>query len=454
MELTFLGATQTVTGSKYLISHHSKKILVDCGLFQGHKALRLRNWSPLPIDPRQIDAVIITHAHIDHTGYLPLLVKNGFSGKIYSTPGTKALCEILLPDSGYLHEKDAEHANRRGSSKHNPALPLYTEEDAKNALTYFVSIDFNQQQALAEDLDFTFLHAGHIIGASCVKINHAKTSILFTGDMGRFQDPIMMPPVIVDSIDYLIIESTYGNRLHGTDDPEMILENVINQTIKRGGSVIIPAFAVGRAQALLYYIHRLKKANKIPKEIKIFLDSPMSIDATRIFCDFKNEHRLSEDECKEFCSVATMVNSAEDSKKLDINKMPKVIISASGMVEGGRILHHIKTYGPDHRNTILFTGFQAGGTRGDRIINKEQAVKIYGEKIPIRAQIEVITSTSAHADREELLEWCKHFKVPPHKTFITHGELQSAESFKKLLEDELDWNCVIPTYLQTEKLGD
>jgi metallo-beta-lactamase family protein len=453
MKLTFLGATGTVTGSKYLITHHSKKILVDCGLFQGYKALRLRNWNKLPIEPAQIDAVIITHAHIDHTGYLPLLVKNGFKGNIYATPGTFALSSILLPDSGYLQEKDAEHANWRGSSKHHPALPLYTEEDAKRALTHFVCIGFDKPHNLADDLSFSFLRAGHIIGSSFVKIKQDNTSVLFTGDMGRLHDPIMKPPVPIDRVDYLIIESTYGNRTHDTVDPEIKLEEIINQTIKRGGSVIIPAFAVGRAQTLLYYIYRLKQANKIPP-IPVFLDSPMAIDATKIFCDFNNEHRISENLCENFCDVATLVNTIEESKQLDIQKLPKIIISASGMAEGGRILHHLQAYASDHRNTILFTGYQAGGTRGARIINQEQAVKIYGEMVPIHAQIEVLTSLSAHADRNELLEWCKHFTVPPHKTFITHGEPQAAESFKILLEEELNWNCMIPTYLQTETLGD
>lgn len=453
MELTFLGATETVTGSKYLITHHSKKILVDCGLFQGYKALRLHNWSKLPIDPAQIHAVIITHAHIDHTGYLPLLVKSGFRGKIYATPGTQALCEILLPDSGYLQEKDAEHANKVGSSKHHPALPLYTEEDAKHALTYFVSIGYDKPHILADDFSFTFLRAGHIIGSSFVKIKQGNTSVLFTGDMGRPHDPIMKPPVAIDYVDYLIIESTYGDRTHDTDDPEIKLEQIINQTIKRGGSVIIPAFAVGRAQTLLYHIYRLKQANKIP-QIPVFLDSPMAIDATKIFCDFHNEIRLSDHYCESFCSVATVVNTIEDSKQLDIQKMPKIIISASGMAEGGRILHHLKAYAPFHRNTIVFTGFQASGTRGDRIIKKEPAVKIYGEMVSIHAQIEVITSISAHADRGELFKWCEQLKAPPHKIFITHGESHSAQSFKTLLEEELNWNCIIPTYLQTETLGD
>lgn len=452
MRLTFLGATETVTGSKYLLQYQDKKILIDCGLFQGYKELRLRNWSELPINPKEIDAVIITHAHIDHTGYLPLLVKNGFKGKIFSTKGTKALCEILLIDSAYLQEKDAERANRHGYSKHHPALPLYTQDDAKKALSQFTTLDYDDSYSLFPDLSFNFIFAGHIIGSSFVKIKQKNTTLVFTGDMGRPQDPIMKPPAPVYETDYLIIESTYGNRLHDTEDPEPILERIINQTVKRGGSVMIPAFAVGRTQTVLYYLYRLKEANKIPN-IPIFLDSPMAIDATDIFLAFKNEHRLSAQICKDFCQVAKYTNTVEESKELDVQKMPKVIISASGMVEGGRILHHIKAYGSDHRNTILFTGYQAGGTRGDRMINGEGTIKIYGEMIPIRAQVESITSISAHADRNELLAWCKQFSLPPRKVFITHGEKQSTQSFKELLQKELHWNCIVPTYQYSEELN-
>jgi metallo-beta-lactamase family protein len=452
MQLTFLGATETVTGSKYLITHRSKKILIDCGLFQGYKELRLRNWDKLPVEPSSLDAVIITHAHIDHTGYLPLLVKNGFSGKIFTTPGTKALCSILLPDSGHLQEEDDKRANRYGYSKHKPARPLYTEEDARQALTQFETIDFEKPHRIEDDFSFSFSPAGHIIGSSFIRIQQGNSTLLFTGDMGRPHDPVMREPSIVKATDYLVMESTYGNRLHDSTDPEPKIGEIINQTIKRGGSIIIPAFAVGRAQSLLYYIYRLKNAGKIPKDIPVFLDSPMAINATKILCDFKGEHRLSEADCRKICDVATYVNSADESKLLDTQKMPKIIISASGMAEGGRILFHLKTYAPDHNSTILFTGYQAGGTRGARIVNGDREVKIHGEIIPIRAQVEIISSTSAHADYQEILDWCGKFETPPRKIFVTHGESQASQSLKIKLATKYGWNCVVPHYQQTETL--
>lgn len=451
MRLTFLGATETVTGSKYLITHNSKKILIDCGLFQGYKELRLRNWDKFPIDPGSIDAVIITHAHIDHTGYLPLLVKNGFKGKIYTTPGTKALCAILLPDSGHLQEEDARQANRYGYSKHKPALPLYTENDARRTLIQFETIDFEKPYQLFDDFSFSFSRAGHIIGSAFIKIKQGSTTILFTGDMGRPHDAVMREPVTIESIDYLVIESTYGNRLHDATNPQTKIGEVINSTIKRGGSIIIPAFAVGRAQSLLYHIFQLKLAGTIPN-IPVFLDSPMAINATNILCKFKNEHRLNDEDCKKLCEVATYVNTADESKKLDTQKMSKIIISASGMAEGGRILFHLKTFAPDPNNTILFTGFQAGGTRGARIVNGEREVKIHGEMVSIHAHVEIMTSTSAHADSQELLDWCAKLTQPPKKVFITHGELDAANSLKNKLSEQLGWTCVVPHYQQIESL--
>lgn len=452
MQITFLGAVETVTGSKYLITHGSRKILVDCGLFQGYKELRLRNWDKLPIDPASIDAVLITHAHIDHSGYLPLLVKNGFKGTIYTTPGTKALCEILLPDSGHLQEEDARNANKHGYSKHHPALPLYTEEDARQALTHFATIDFENPTPLFDDLSFCFFRSGHIIGSAFIKLTQGKTTVLFTGDLGRPHDPVMREPTIIQSVDYLITESSYGNRLHDSTNPQPEIGAVINKTIKRGGSVIIPAFAVGRAQSILYYIYQLKKNGEIPANIPVYLDSPMAISATKILCQFKNEHRLNDDQCKKMCESAVYVNDANDSKILDQQVMPKIIISASGMGVGGRILYHLKTYAPDHHNTILFTGYQAGGTRGARILNGEREVKIHGEMIHINANIESITSTSAHADYQEILDWCAKFTRAPKKVFITHGEPEAADSLKIKLTETLGWTCIVPHYQQTETL--
>lgn len=451
MELTFLGATGTVTGSKYLIKQDNKQFLIDCGLFQGYKELRLRNWAPFPISPTDIDAVILTHAHIDHSGYLPLLVKNGFKGSIYATKGTKDLCGILLPDSGFLQEEDARRANKYGYSKHTPALPLYTKEDAVIALKQFNGLDFGKWYQLNDNLQMEYYRAGHILGAAFVKLQSNDTTLLFTGDMGRSHDPIMNPPATIQYVDYLVLESTYGNRLHEAEDPEEKIAKIINDTTKRGGKIIIPAFAVGRAQHMLYYLYRLKQAKRIP-DIKVFLDSPMAINATEIMRNHHSDHHLSERECANIFDSVTYVVTQEESKKLKDITMPIIIISANGMATGGRILHHLKEHISNPRDTILFTGYQAGGTRGARLIQGEKEVKIHGELYPVRANIENISSMSAHADYEEILGWLGKFTKPPRKVFLTHGEPEAAQSLKEKIEKRLGWNVVVPEYLQSESL--
>lgn len=451
MDITFLGGTETVTGSKYLLTHNNKKILIDCGLFQGYKELRLRNWEPFPVDPAQIDAVLLTHAHIDHSGYLPLLVKNGFKGDIYCAEGTKDLCAILLPDSGHIHEEEAKRANKYGYSKHTPALPLYTVEDAELALKQFKPKPYKTSFQIGEDFQVQFIPSGHIIGSAYVQIKQGDTTILFTGDMGRPRDLVMREPALIQSTDYLVVESTYGDRLHEKDHPKERIKDIINKTVHKGGSIIIPAFAVGRAQSLLYYLSLLKNENAIPN-IPIYLDSPMAINATDILCKHQDSHRLSGKECKDLCNVATYIRSVEESKALDSNVMPKIIISASGMATGGRILYHLKAYAPDHKSTILFAGYQAGGTRGDRIVKGEKEIKIHGQMIPVRANVEMISSTSAHADYIEILEWLDHFQKPPKKVFVTHGEKIAAASLANKIEKELGWTCSVPHYLQNEDL--
>ncbi len=451
MKITFLGATETVTGSKYLLTSGQHKILVDCGLFQGYKELRLRNWAKLPVNPQSIDAVILTHAHIDHTGYVPLLVKNGFTGKIYCTHATKELCQVLLPDSGYLQEEEAFYANKRGYSKHKPALPLYTAIDAEQSLQHFVGCDFGKNYQLFKDLIFQFNRASHILGAATVSIKNNNTSILFSGDLGRPHDPILLPPVIPPPADYLVLESTYGNRSHERDNPVDILEQIINKTAKRGGTVIIPAFAVGRAQNILYFLYQLKVNKRIPN-LPIFLDSPMATNATEIFCRHASEHRLTAEECHQIYGSVTYIHSIEESQELDSKPMPKIIVSASGMATGGRVLHHIKAFAGDRRNTFIFTGFQAGGTRGDRMIHGEREVKMFGEMIRINAEIVALNNTSAHADREEILEWLQQFKQPPRKVFITHGEVDASIALQAAIKSTLGWSCIIPKYLQQEEL--
>lgn len=452
MQITFLGATQTVTGSKYLLNFNDKvHILVDCGLFQGDKELRLRNWNPLPFNPEILNAVILTHAHIDHTGYLPLLVKSGFKGPIFCTRGTKDLCDILLPDSAHLQEEDAKHANKHAYSKHHPAQPLYTQKDAEKALKLFRPQEYNTDIEFNKTMRFQFIPAGHIIGASLLRIEAEGKSLLFTGDLGRMHDPVMRAPTLIKQADYLVTESTYGDRLHEQDHPKKLLQKIINTTYQRGGSVIIPAFAVGRTQAILHYLSELKKEQAIP-DMPIFLDSPMAISATEVLHKHLEDLRLTPAECKELCAIATCTESPDESMQLDLHKEPKIIISASGMATGGRILFHLRAYGPDARNTILFTGYQAHGTRGEKMLNGMKEIKIHGDLIPIKAQVEVIHNTSAHADYAEILQWLKYFESPPKRTFIIHGEPEAAAALKSKIETEFGWDCVMPQYNQTELL--
>ncbi len=452
LKIKFLGATGTVTGSKYLLTIQNKHILVDCGLFQGFKELRLRNWDRLPIAPADIDAVVLTHAHIDHTGYIPLLVKNGFKGTIYATKPTCDLCAILLPDSGYLQEEDARFANLHGYSKHHPALPLYTVKDAEKSLEHFKPMQFTQEYTLAPGIQVSWHRAGHILGASFVQFEVEGKTLLFSGDIGRFHDPIMKAPVIMHETDYLVLESTYGNRLHEKSDPKDSIAKVVVDTIQRGGTVLIPAFAVGRAQSVLYYLAQLKKEKRIP-DVPIFLDSPMAIDATLLLQHYADkETHLTPEQCRMACSVATYTNTVDESKELD-EPSPKIIVSASGMMTGGRVLHHLKTIAPDPRNTILMTGYQAGGTRGADLLAGGREIKIHGETIAVKAQVVSLNSLSAHADYEDILYWLKQFKHPPRKVFITHGEPEAADALKKRIEKELGWFCEIPTYLEEVTLG-
>lgn len=448
MKIQFLGAAQTVTGSKYLIQTNQVKLLVDCGLYQGYKELRLRNWDPLPIDPKKIDYVILTHAHIDHSGYIPLLIKNGFRGKILCTEATKDLCSILLPDSGHLHEEDAYYANRKGYSKHHPALPLYTEKEAEDSLKYFHTVSFEDRIQIAKNLYVTFYYGGHILGASFVRLEHESTSLLFSGDLGRPNDPLMFAPKEPPSSDFLVIESTYGDRIHDKTDPSIQMKAIINRTVKRGGSIIIPSFAVGRTQSLLYYLHELKSKNEIP-DIPVFVDSPMATYATKIFAHHVAQNRLTNKQNRAVCSVAHYINSVEESIALDHQKFPVIIISANGMATGGRVIHHIRHFATKHNNTILFSGFQAGGTRGDRMTRGEREIKMFGQMIPIRAEIVQLENMSAHADSIEMLNWLAHLEKAPRKLFITHGETNAAQALKAQIEKRFHWECEIPSYLDS-----
>ena len=456
MELTFLGATGTVTGSKYLLSYETdvgtKRILIDCGLFQGLKQLRLKNWAKLPIDPHDVDVVVLTHAHIDHTGYLPLFVKNGFSGKVYCTDATRDLCDILLPDSAHLQEEEADYANKRGFSKHHPALPLYTQEDAATALELLVAVNYEQQVDLGDGLTFTLHPNGHILGSAFVRVQYKNTSIVFSGDVGRPNDILMKPPVHIKQADYLVLESTYGNRLHVLDDPKVKLAAVINKTVQRKGIVLIPVFAVGRAQELLYYISLLKTSGAISKEIPVYLNSPMAVDATVIFNHHSADHRLSPEQCTALSHSAHMVNSIEESKRLNETKGPMIILSASGMASGGRVVHHLKAFVPNPNNTILFAGFQAAGTRGAAMLDGAESIKIHGEYVPVRADVELISNFSAHADYSEMIEWLGGLEKSPKMTFITHGEPVAADAMRLHIEEQLHWAVKVPEYLEKVSL--
>lgn len=446
MQIEFLGATNTVTGSKYLVTAGATRILVDCGLFQGYKQLRLRNWAPLPIQPSSVRAVVLTHAHLDHSGYLPLLIKNGFRGKIYCSEATYDLCRIILPDSGYLLEEEAAYANRHGFSKHVPALPLYTQEDAQHALKFFAPVDFGKRFAVVGGLSAELVHAGHILGAAIVQVTDGDTTLTFSGDLGRPVDPIMPPPSRIERTDYLVVESTYGNRRHDPADPMALLGQVIRETTNRGGVVVIPSFAVGRAQTLLYYLHLLKTSGAISPVLPIYLNSPMAIDATAIYRKHAKDHRLDHQQCEAMCRAAKIVTSAEESIALNRQHMPMVIIAASGMATGGRVLHHLKAFAPDPRNTILFAGFQAGGTRGAAMMAGTETIKIHGEYIPVRAQVAQLENLSAHSDGDEIIAWLSQFSQPPKQTFITHGEPDAADTLRKRIEQTLKWPCCVPDY--------
>lgn len=444
LKIQFLGAAKTVTGSRYLLESETKKYLVDCGLFQGFKELRLQNWQPFPVKPSTIDAVLLTHAHIDHSGNLPLLVKQGFHGPIYATDATKELSRILLTDSGYLQEEDAKRANRYGYSKHKPALPLYTEEDAEECLRYFQVVDYHKRYNLGDQLSFSYQRAGHILGSSMISIEGPHGKITFTGDLGRLNDPLLRPPETITETDYLVTESTYGNRQHPPEDGLERFAEIINSTIKKGGTVVIPSFAVGRSQTLLYFIKLMKEQNMIAKTIPVYLDSPMAQDVTRLLCQYADEHKLSDDDCSLVSHAARYTQTVDDSKAINSSGTPAIIISASGMAEGGRVLHHIAFYAPHPENTLLFAGFQAGGTRGARILAGEKEIKIHGDMVPINARVERIEFLSSHVDCDEEIEWLRGLKRAPKRIFLTHGEPEAAEAMKKKIVETFGWDVVVP----------
>jgi metallo-beta-lactamase family protein len=459
--LQFLGAAGTVTGSKYLLEAGGERLMIDCGLFQGEKELRLRNWNPLPVPPSSVNWVVLTHAHLDHTGYLPRLVKDGYRGQIFATPATLDLARLILPDSGHIQEEDAEYANFKGFSKHKPALPLYTYQEAVNSLQAFRPIDESKPLELSPRFSLRFYGAGHILGARSIEVtvreNGSERKILFSGDLGRYQQLIIREPGVPDGADTLLVESTYGDRLHPTDDFRARLVSIIEATAKRGGTVLIPSFAVGRTQELLYIIRDLIEQGKMPS-IPVHMDSPMAIDVTDIYRKHHEDHNLATTELEShgvrpFSPPDVHFDrTREDSVAINNIHYPMVIISASGMATGGRVVHHLARCLPDHRNTILFVGFQGPGTRGRIIQSGAESVKMHGRQVSVRARIETIENLSAHADYGEILRWLGKLKKPPRKTYLVHGEPHAAEALKEKIAQQLGWDVIAAAYLQKVSL--
>jgi len=446
VNITFLGGASTVTGSKYLVRHGRHTLLVDCGLFQGYKQLRLRNWTPLPVAPNQIDAVIMTHAHLDHSGYLPLLAREGFHGKAWATPGTRELCNILLPDSGHIQEEDAAYANRHGFSKHAPALPLYTRKDAQASLKLIKTVDFGHSFEPLPDCRATFFHAGHILGAASLLLEIAGRRILFSGDLGRTDDLLMNPPDRAPAADTVIIESTYGDRTHPKEDVVSELGPALHRLAERGGVAVVPVFAVGRAQELLHAIDLLKQRGEIPRSLPVFLDSPMAIHTTHLFEQFPGEHRLDARAVRALTHCATMVNTPEESKALAKRHGPMVILAASGMATGGRVLHHLSLYAGGHRNMIVLTGFQSPGTRGATLASGANSVRIHGKDVSIGAEVVQLQSASAHADAPQLLDWLHTLPSAPDQVYVVHGEIGAADTLRQRIEHGLGWRALVPEH--------
>jgi len=473
--LQFLGAAGVVTGSKHLINTSvdgtGKKgfqVLIDCGLFQGQKEWRERNWQDTPVPAKEIDAVVLTHAHLDHSGWIPRLVKEGFRGPIYATSATVDLCGILLPDSGHLQEEDAEFYNKHKKSKHAPALPLYTFDEAQDCLKYFRAMNYQTDQQLCPELSFRYVPAAHMLGSCMVeltlKLNGASRRLLFTGDIGRVRNQNLAPGKVVHSgpqegevADLLVMESTYGNRRHPTDDPRPQLAELIQQTARRGGSIIVPAFAVERTQKFLFILKQMMEASQIPR-IPVYCDSPMAIKAVEVFLKHREEYGDQNRQLIDSYGSPvewpgfTFASTPEESKKINATHFPCIIVSSSGMVTGGRILHHLVQRLPDPRNTVIFIGFQAPGTRGAIIKSGAPMVRIYGEEVPIRAQVVAFEQFSDHADPPELLEWLRTFARKPSATYLVHGEPDASSQLRDLMIKDLKWNVSVAEWMQKVNL--
>lgn len=443
LTIRFLGGAQTVTGSKYLVTYNDHQILVDCGLFQGLKELRLKNWDRFPIDPKTIEAVLLTHAHIDHSGYLPRLVREGFRGPIFASPATTELCKVMLMDSAHLQEEQAEWMNRRKISKHQPALPLYTTEDAEKCLDQFSPQRFDVPFQVTENFRARLMYGGHILGAAMILLESHKTRIGFSGDLGRPSDELLLPPSLLPEVDYLILESTYGDRRHSPTQPTNDLRDLVLDAVKNNGVVLIPAFTVGRTQMLMHALSELRRQGQIPK-IPMYLNSPMATSATSIFYKYQELHKLTQQQCENMNNDFEYIKSVEESKLLNEKKGPMIIIAGSGMATGGRILHHLEAFAENPKNVIVLSGFQAAGTRGRLLQDGAKEIKLHGRLLPINATVKTIENLSAHADYAEIIDWLKKSNFKAKKVFITHGEPSSAIAMKSHLQTQFTIPCEIP----------
>jgi metallo-beta-lactamase family protein len=453
--LSFLGAAGTVTGSKFVLQHDGRTTLVDCGLFQGLPELRLRNWEPLPLSTRAIDEILLTHAHIDHSGYLPRLAVHGFDGDVMATHATKDLLHVLLPDSGHLQEEEARFRNETGATKYRPARPLYTAEDGAAAAARVTGVDWEQRLPLGARATATFRRAGHILGAASVHVVLATPAgprrLVFSGDVGRYDAPILRDPAPLGEADYVVVESTYGDRAHDRTPIDVQLERILGQAVARGGAVIIPAFAVGRTQDLMYHLHGLEKAGRIPR-LPAYVDSPMAIDATDIYAGHPEEFDaemsalLRAGASPLRSSGFRLARTPDDSRAINAVSGPVLIISASGMATGGRVLHHLRRRLPDPRTTVVLVGYQAIGTRGRALAEGAAFVRIFGEDVPVRARVETIDGLSAHADADGLMRWLGTATRPPRRVFVVHGEPGPAQALAARIESELRWPATVPVH--------
>jgi metallo-beta-lactamase family protein len=444
ISIKFLGAAQTVTGSKHLLQTPEMKILIDCGLFQGLKELRLKNWEALPTDISAISYIILTHAHLDHVGYLPVIIKNGFRGRILMTAPTRDLAELILRDSAKIQEEDAEHANEHGYSKHKPALPLYTIEDVEKTIHFFEAKPDNEWLDLSTNIRFRFQKNSHILGSTFLEFDCYGERIVFSGDLGNNHSILLNPPLVPERADYVVMESTYGDRLHDHESAATELAQIINETLLNDGRILIPAFAVGRAQEITLIINELKESGAIPKNLPVIFDSPMGTDATSILLHYPEWHKLNDEQCNDINKDIHYVRNFRETTQLAKDKNPKVVIAASGMMTGGRVLHYLEHYLGRRDDVIILAGYQAEGTRGRALHDGAHELKLHGTYYPVKCKVAELTSLSAHADQRELLDWVKAMKQKPSKIFLVHGESSAQNALRVKIKDELGIDVIIP----------